>query len=403
MLATDRQARQRRSRMSVLELERTAPRREGGDSAAKAWLRALAATAPIAAHPQRTLPAVIEELADSFGDAPALLSERETLTYRELAARANRYARWALELGVAHGRHGLPADAEPARISGDLARRDADRRHRRAPQYQPRRRRARPLHQYRRAQAHHRGGGARRAPSRARAPRHRPSSRASGCTALRARRARARDARLPAHRPRHRAPVGRAAERRRAAAGHHRGPGALHLHVGHHRAAQGRQCQPSPPHDVEPLVRRHDGYAPERPHVRLPADVSQRRRRRGDRRGAGQRRLGADPREVLRAAVLGRRHAASTARCSNISASSAATWCTRRRIRARAAASAAGSPAATACGPTCGTRSRTASGSRRFSNSTPRPKATSRSTTAKASPAPSAASRRSWRTACRPR
>ena len=89
--------------MSVLELERTAPKPEGGDSAAKAWLRALAATAPIAAHPGRTLPAMIEELGVTFGDAPALLSERESLSYRELAARANRYARWALELGVAKG------------------------------------------------------------------------------------------------------------------------------------------------------------------------------------------------------------------------------------------------------------------------------------------------------------
>jgi fatty-acyl-CoA synthase len=103
MLATHRQARQRHERMSLIELDRTARRREGGDSAAKAWLRALAATAPIAAHPQRTLPALIEQLAETFGDAPALISDRETLTYRELAARANRYARWALELGVARG------------------------------------------------------------------------------------------------------------------------------------------------------------------------------------------------------------------------------------------------------------------------------------------------------------
>jgi fatty-acyl-CoA synthase len=89
--------------MSVLELDRTAPKPAGGDSAAKAWLRALAATAPIPAHPARTLPALIEELGETYGDAPALLSDRETLTYRELAARANRYARWALELGVAQG------------------------------------------------------------------------------------------------------------------------------------------------------------------------------------------------------------------------------------------------------------------------------------------------------------
>jgi hypothetical protein len=48
--------------MSVLALDQTAPNREGGDSAAKAWLRALAATAPITAHPGRTLPALIESI-----------------------------------------------------------------------------------------------------------------------------------------------------------------------------------------------------------------------------------------------------------------------------------------------------------------------------------------------------
>jgi fatty-acyl-CoA synthase len=89
--------------MSVLALDQPPADREGGSSAAKAWLRALAATAPIAAQPRRTLPALIEELGDTFGDAPALISDRETLTYRELAARANRYARWAIELGVARG------------------------------------------------------------------------------------------------------------------------------------------------------------------------------------------------------------------------------------------------------------------------------------------------------------
>src|SRR5262252_9429516 len=46
-------------------------------SPAKAWLRALEMT--------------------------ALISERETLSYRALAARANRYARWALAQGLAKG------------------------------------------------------------------------------------------------------------------------------------------------------------------------------------------------------------------------------------------------------------------------------------------------------------
>jgi fatty-acyl-CoA synthase len=89
--------------MSALALEQPPADREGGSSAAKAWLRALAATAPIAAQPGHTLAARIEELGDTFGEAPALIADRESLTYRELAARANRYARWALELGVAPG------------------------------------------------------------------------------------------------------------------------------------------------------------------------------------------------------------------------------------------------------------------------------------------------------------
>src|SRR5690242_10368394 len=73
------------------------------DSPAKAWLRALEMTAPIAANPARTLPAMLDALADRHGDAPALISERETLSYRALAARANRYSRWALAQNLAKG------------------------------------------------------------------------------------------------------------------------------------------------------------------------------------------------------------------------------------------------------------------------------------------------------------
>jgi fatty-acyl-CoA synthase len=70
---------------------------------AKGWLRALALTKPIAERPTRVLPVIIEELAERFGDAPALLSERETLSFRGLAERANRYARWALAQGLGKG------------------------------------------------------------------------------------------------------------------------------------------------------------------------------------------------------------------------------------------------------------------------------------------------------------
>src|ERR1700677_1520095 len=73
------------------------------NSAAKAWLRALELSAPIARTPDRVISTVIEELAAQWGDAPSLLSERECLTYRGLAGRVNQYARWALEAGVAKG------------------------------------------------------------------------------------------------------------------------------------------------------------------------------------------------------------------------------------------------------------------------------------------------------------
>jgi fatty-acyl-CoA synthase len=66
-------------------------------------LRTLKMTTPIARHPTRIFPTVIDELADTYGDAPALLSDRERLSYRELAARSNRYARWARAQGIAKG------------------------------------------------------------------------------------------------------------------------------------------------------------------------------------------------------------------------------------------------------------------------------------------------------------
>jgi fatty-acyl-CoA synthase len=66
-------------------------------------LRTLGMTTPIARHPRRVFPEVVAELADKYGDAPALLSDRERFSYSELAARANRYARWALAQGLRKG------------------------------------------------------------------------------------------------------------------------------------------------------------------------------------------------------------------------------------------------------------------------------------------------------------
>src|SRR5436190_23179280 len=69
----------------------------------KGALRTLKMTTPIARHPRRIFPQVVSELAEKYADAPALLSDSERLTYRELGARTNRYARWALSQQLTKG------------------------------------------------------------------------------------------------------------------------------------------------------------------------------------------------------------------------------------------------------------------------------------------------------------
>jgi fatty-acyl-CoA synthase len=67
------------------------------------WVRALEATAPIAAQPRRLLADIVEHFARQQGDAPALIAATGSLDYRALAERANRYARWALQHGLHRG------------------------------------------------------------------------------------------------------------------------------------------------------------------------------------------------------------------------------------------------------------------------------------------------------------
>src|SRR5689334_10898867 len=79
----------------------TAPRAK--PSAAKAWLKAIELTSRTEPDPKRLFADVVEDWAARQGNRPALISDRESLTYRALAERINRYARWALAAGVERG------------------------------------------------------------------------------------------------------------------------------------------------------------------------------------------------------------------------------------------------------------------------------------------------------------
>jgi fatty-acyl-CoA synthase len=65
--------------------------------------RVIRLTSPIARRPTRIFPLLVDDLAARHGDKPALVSDRERLTYRMLAARSCRYARWAKAQGVGKG------------------------------------------------------------------------------------------------------------------------------------------------------------------------------------------------------------------------------------------------------------------------------------------------------------
>ena len=78
---------------------------QANESALRDWVRALEATAPIAAKPRRLLYHAVAECAQTRPDAPALIAAAggETLSYGTLVARADRYARWARDQGLAKG------------------------------------------------------------------------------------------------------------------------------------------------------------------------------------------------------------------------------------------------------------------------------------------------------------
>jgi fatty-acyl-CoA synthase len=85
-------------------IERTQhPPGRGKPSAAKSWLKAIELTSRIEGEPSRLFADVVEDRAGQHPDRPALLSAAETLTYGALAARINRYARWARAAGIKAG------------------------------------------------------------------------------------------------------------------------------------------------------------------------------------------------------------------------------------------------------------------------------------------------------------
>ena len=65
--------------------------------------RALARTTPVGKNPTRTFCDLADELAAQYGDRVALLSDRESFSYRVWNGRANRYARWARAQGLGKG------------------------------------------------------------------------------------------------------------------------------------------------------------------------------------------------------------------------------------------------------------------------------------------------------------
>ena len=72
-------------------------------NSARAWLRALESTAEATRDPHRILPRVVADWARGYGDAPALVSDRECLSFRDLEKRMNQYSRWALAEGIQKG------------------------------------------------------------------------------------------------------------------------------------------------------------------------------------------------------------------------------------------------------------------------------------------------------------
>ena len=77
--------------------------RTGAAAPLRAWIRALDAIRLMEREPDATLASLLDGYARAHGGRPALLGEGEAFSYGQLAARANRVARWAIGQGFAAG------------------------------------------------------------------------------------------------------------------------------------------------------------------------------------------------------------------------------------------------------------------------------------------------------------
>jgi fatty-acyl-CoA synthase len=87
----------------VIEPSTKSPRLRDKPSAAKSWLKAIELTSRIEADPSRLFADLVEDWSKRQPDRPALISEAGTISYRTLAERINRYARWASSAGIEAG------------------------------------------------------------------------------------------------------------------------------------------------------------------------------------------------------------------------------------------------------------------------------------------------------------
>ena len=85
------------------EISDLSEHRVGPGKPLDAWIRALRHITPLADNNRTTLPDIIDNLGETFGDKLALTSLTDSLTYSGLAERANQYAHWALAHGIHSG------------------------------------------------------------------------------------------------------------------------------------------------------------------------------------------------------------------------------------------------------------------------------------------------------------